>query len=98
MSHHNSCRGHREEPDPLAPPTFPGFQGREGGSRHSRGLILLGFRTERQVSFEVTDPVHTLRQSQGQFWHQPLYILHETSLKQTLDASWLAGYHPVPGG
>lgn len=69
MSHHNSCRGHTQEPD--HPPTHPtpqeptlGSQGREGRTPDpSQGLILSGFRTKKEVSLGVTDPIHTLRHS-----------------------------------
>lgn len=37
----------------------------------SQGLILSEFRTERQVSLWVTDPIHTLGHSHGQSPCQP---------------------------
>lgn len=99
MSYCNSCRGHRQEPDPLHTP-YPqqptlGSQAREGGTPDpNQGLILSGFRIKREVSPGVTDPIHTL--AQLTVLVPAPFLFSMRSFQQTLDANWPHGHCTVP--
>lgn len=59
QSQHNSCRGHRQEPTPTAPPApCPGLPERERAPGPSRGVLVWIQRRGRSASGSLTPSAH----------------------------------------